>query len=93
MEMDDILSVSDDAVAREVGGETVIMHLGSGTYFSLNEVGGRIWQLLEAGDRPVAELCAVIVKEFDAPREVIEVDVLALATDLMDKDLVTRRAA
>ncbi|WP_169053621.1 PqqD family protein [Alteraurantiacibacter aquimixticola] len=92
MKASDILTASEDAIAREVGGELVLMHLASGTYFGLNAVGARIWQLLEAGEQSLAGLCRTIVTEFDAPADVIEHDIAALAGDLEEHELVTRRA-
>ena len=37
-----------DVVCREIEGEAVLLHLGTGIYFGLNAVGTRIWQLLDA---------------------------------------------
>ncbi|MFC3098029.1 PqqD family protein [Alteraurantiacibacter palmitatis] len=90
---DAILSASEDAVAREVGGELVLMHLASGTYFGLNPVGARIWQLIEDEPRTLASLCEVIAEEFDAPIDVIEQDLAALAGDLAAHSLVEVQAA
>lgn len=39
--------LSDDAIAQEVSGETVILDLRSEQYFSLDTVGTRVWQLLQ----------------------------------------------
>jgi len=89
MQIDSLISAHEDVVAREVGGETVLLHLGSGTYFGLNAVGGRLWQLLDAGDQSIAGLCDVLAEEFDAPREVIEQDVLQLAAALVENGLVS----
>ena len=91
--MTDILSAGDDVVAREVGGEQVLLHLGSGTYFGLNAVGGRVWQLLEAGDCTLGQLVDAIEAEFDAPRATVEADLQALVKDLVENDLVTRTPA
>lgn len=93
IQTDEILSAGEDVVAREVGGEHVLLHLGSGTYFGLNSVGGRVWQLLEGGDHTISQLCDVIEAEFDAPRATIEADLLALAEQLAQHELVTRTAA
>ena len=35
--------------ARELGNEIVILNLQTGTYFGLNPVGARLWQLIEEG--------------------------------------------
>ncbi|MFC3100221.1 PqqD family protein [Altererythrobacter lauratis] len=90
---DAILSASEDAVAREVGGELVLMHPASGTYFGLNPVGARIWQLIEDEPRSLASLCEVIAAEFDAPVDVIEQDLAALAGDLAAHNLIEVQAA
>ena len=37
----DKISISPQVVARELGGETVILDLSSGTYFGLDPVGAR----------------------------------------------------
>jgi hypothetical protein len=92
MDMHATLPLSPDAMAREVGGELVILHLGSGTYFGLDEVGTRIWQLLGEGLTPAA-VCDRLEGEYDVPRETLERDFLALIDDLREHDLVGRPAA
>lgn len=93
MNVDDILQSSDDAVAREVGGEMVLMHLSTGTYFGLKGVGSMIWQLIEERPRAISELRDAVAAEYDAPAELIEQDILALAEDLVAHGLITRIAA
>ena len=41
--------VSDGILFRELDGESVILSLGAETYFGLDEVGTRAWELLRAG--------------------------------------------
>lgn len=74
-------TVNSNAVFRDLDGEAVILDLGAGTYFGLNAVGVRIWQLIErhGGLRAVFEdLC----REYDAAPEVLERDLLALVSRL-----------
>ena len=40
---------SADVVAREVGAQTVLVHLGTNRIFSLNETAGRAWELMGQG--------------------------------------------
>ena len=88
MKLFDAISIQPHVVARVVGHETVILDLESGTYFGLDNVGARIWQLLEAG-KSLPEVCDVMVQEFEVSRDELERDVLALAGDLLDKKLIT----
>ena len=84
---------SDDVVAREVGGEMVLLDLVSGTYFGLGAVGSRVWEQLSQGEASLAQLADLIEAEFDAPREVIEQDLAKLIGQLVDKQLAATAAA
>lgn len=80
---------AEDIVAREVGGETVLLDLEAGTYYGLNAVGGRIWQLLEGGPVPLSRLCDELEQEFDVERATLDADVAALAADLQANGLAS----
>jgi Coenzyme PQQ synthesis protein D (PqqD) len=47
MELNQTITLSPDVISQEVSGETVILDLNSENYFGLDEVGTRIWQLVE----------------------------------------------
>lgn len=79
---------SGDAVFRELDGESVLLDLETGTYYGLDAVGTRVWQLASS----VGSLRAVrdaLVEEYDAEPGVIERDLLALAETLVGKGLWT----
>ncbi|MDX1401963.1 MAG: PqqD family protein [Kiloniellales bacterium] len=82
------VTISSDAVAKALGDETVILHLGTGTYFGLDSVGTRVWELL-AEDKSPAEICEVMLNEYEVSREDLERDVEALIEDLLAKDLIS----
>ena len=89
MQLSDRCTVSDDVIAREVGGEMVLLDLSSGQYFGLDAVGSRFWELLAEGPRELSELCDSVEAEYDAPRSQIETDLMALAKQLQDQELIT----
>ena len=93
MQLSDKFTVSAEVVAREVGGEMVLLDLASGLYFGLDTVGGRIWEMLSARPHSLKELCDAIEAEFDAPRDRIEADLLALASQLREQELIIAPAA
>jgi hypothetical protein len=80
--------IPSNVMSRAVGSETVLLDLASGTYFGLDPVGTRVWQLLEQG-KSIGEICDVIVSEFDVTHDVIERDALALVRQLEEKQLIT----
>ena len=88
MKLDDRIEVSPQVVARQVGNETVLLDLASGTYFGLDPVGARMWQLIEAG-KTLSEVCDQMVEEYEVARDVLERDALALVADLVAKQLIS----
>lgn len=81
------LVVPDDVVFRDVVGEAMILHLASGTYFGLDPIATRIWQLI-VERRSLGDVCDGIADEFDAPADRIRADVFALAQQLVEKRLL-----
>ena len=57
---DSIVKVADEQVSCDLAGEAVILHLKSGEYFGLNEVGARIWNLIQEPKRVDAVLESVL---------------------------------
>jgi len=82
------LTISPNAVAKQLGDEVVILHLGSGTYFGLDAVGARMWQLLGEG-KSLNEICDVVLVEYEVSREDLEHDITGLIKDLLAQDLVS----
>mgnify|MGYP001019751219 CR=1 FL=1 len=77
---------------QEAAGTLVLLCLESGQYYSLDEIGGRIWALCDGG-HTAAEIAARLVEEYEAPAETIQDDVLALLTDLANENLVGEHSA
>ena len=83
----DRVALPEHVMSRRLGEECVMLDLDSGTYYGLDAVGARVWQLLGEG-RSVAEACAAIVAEYDAPREAVEADVARLVKELAANGLL-----
>jgi len=80
---------SDDAIDNPVGGETVILHLGNGTYYGLDTIGSLLWEGLKAGKTPVG-ICDEILEAFDTEREMVEQDLRRFMNELSDHGLIVR---
>ena len=87
MKLNDKIAVSTDVVAREVGEETMLLNLASGTYFGLDPVGGRFWQLLEEGRSPL-EARDQMLEEFEGSGDVLDRDLETLLAELAGQGLV-----
>ena len=80
-------AVSKDVLFQEVSGETVLLDLNSEAYFGLDEVGTRIWTLLNEGKTAV-EMVDVLLEEYEVERETLEGDVRDLLTALIEAGLI-----
>ncbi|MEE4238789.1 MAG: PqqD family protein [Anderseniella sp.] len=88
MNLTDKPTIPAQVMARQVGSETVILDLGSGTYFGLDPVGARIWQLIGEG-KTLGEICDTMLDEYDVTREALERDVVELAAKLLEQKLIS----
>jgi Coenzyme PQQ synthesis protein D (PqqD) len=74
-------------MSADLDGEAVVLSIDNGKYYSMNEVGSRIWALVQ---RPiaVAALIDLLVGEFEVERTVCEQEVLEFLRDLHADGLV-----
>ena len=85
--LDDTVQISEDVVFRELDGEAVLLHLGTGIYFGLNEVGTRIWTLL-GQNGSLQSVLDDMLKQYDAAPDRLEKDLLQLVEQMREKGLV-----
>ncbi len=78
---------SQATVGTELEGETVILDLDAGVYSGLDAVGTRIWQLLER-EQTVADLCTVLLEEYEVGIEQCRQDLLVFLKDLAAQNLI-----
>jgi hypothetical protein len=74
-------------VSSRVEGETVILHMGSSTYFGLDHVGTHVWEQLDE-PRTLSELRDAVVARFDVTPDQAERDLIRLLADLEREGLV-----
>ena len=68
---------------------TVILDVERGQYYTLNEVAGRMWELL-VGAEPLVEVLRLLRDEYDAPPDTLEADLSALVGRLAGAGLIER---
>jgi len=90
LEAADRFRISDEVLSQEVNGETVLLDLEGESYFGLNEVGTRIWQLLQA-EATIADTINTLSEEYDVSREQLESDVGDLLDKLAEAGLVAKQ--
>ena len=89
--IDPLVSISADQVCCDLNGEAVILNLNSGTYYGLDGIGPRVWDLIQEPKRTSA-VVGTLIQEFEVKPEVCEQDVVALLGKLAEAGLVELRA-
>jgi hypothetical protein len=87
LNIDSRVAMGEDVLVRKLADEAVLLNLATGRYFSLDPVGARIWELLEAHGR-LAEVLSGILEEFDVDEATARNDLLELAGKLRGEGLV-----
>ncbi len=83
---DSIFEKSGEVIVRVIEGETVLLDLNSGIYYSLDDVGGRIWELID-GEKSLSLIVGTVADEYDvAPAQALE-DAVELLADLAGEGL------
>jgi len=80
------LKHSANATYQVVAEEAILIHIRSGVYYSLNDVGTSFWELMD-GVRSIADCAKRLAQEYNAPVPVIEADLSEVADDLVREGL------
>ena len=78
---------SSRQVSTEVEEESVILNFDDGVYYGLDQVGGRVWQLLQDPVTPI-EIRDRIVAEYEVESERCEADLRELLGELHAAGLI-----
>ena len=79
------------AVCTRHAGMTVLLDARRGLYYTLNELGWRIWDQLDAG-APVAAIIRTLCQEYCIPVSSFESDAVAFIERLLDAELIDAAA-
>lgn len=85
----ELVQRSGTPLATVVDGEIVMFDPDRGTYFSLGDVGSRIWELIDA-PMSIVEICDVLENEYEIDREACEAQVVAFIAQMGEVGLVTK---
>ncbi len=76
-----------EVAAKVLDGEAVIINLSNGIYYSMDKVGGFIWEMI-AGGHSLGETVAAIIAHYDVSPQQAQADVERLAAELIQENLV-----
>ncbi len=79
--------ISPDVLTQEISGEMVLLDLSSEQYLGLNEVGTKVWQLLQDG-KDLKMVFDILQQEYDVAADILGNDLNQLITDMHKAGLV-----
>ena len=82
-----VITISADQICCELNGQAVILSLTTGQYYGLDEVGSRVWALIQE-PKTMSELQAVLLTEFDVEPSVCHQDLNNLINELRSVGLI-----
>lgn len=85
-----VVVVSDSQISCEAGGDACVLHLEEGVYYSMSEVGARVWELIQE-PKILHEVQAQLMEEYEVEAEQCERELLTLIGELAAKKLVEIR--
>lgn len=86
-----LVVVSANQVSTTLGSEAVILGADAGQYFGLNEVGARVWELVQQPMR-VSAICETLCAEYEVAAPECQRDVIELLNELCAKGLLDVRS-
>ena len=85
--IDSVITKNTEIDDTDLDGEKVRMNLDKGQYFMMNEVGSRIWELIE-GNTPIVNIIETLTNEYDVDEETCENTVMEFLGRLKNADLI-----
>ena len=82
-----IVSRKAGFIEAEIDGEVVALNIEQGICYGLNQVGSRIWHLLETPSR-IGDLCETLLSEYSVDPADCERQVLELLEDLCKEGMI-----
>ena len=78
----------EQIIAQEGVNDFLLLNMRNGSYYSLNEVAGRIWALCD-GKHTVEQIIEALAAEYDTTMEILTSDAMELLGELRNQKLIT----
>jgi len=82
-----LLPNTQEVAAKVMDGEAILINLSNGMYYSMDRVGGLLWELVEKG-YSLEEMAATISQRYEVSPDQARADVERLTAELQQENLV-----
>jgi len=88
MNLNQTFTISGEVICQVLDDESVLLDLASENYLGLDEVGTRIWQLIDDGET-MRSVVATMLGEYDTNEDTLVGDLDKFLNDLQAQGLIT----
>jgi coenzyme PQQ synthesis protein D (PqqD) len=81
------VSVPDDVLVSQLQDESVLLNVRTQSYFGLDQISTRCWELLTSSDS-IEDACAALAQEYDVDADTLRQDVARLVDTLVERGLL-----
>ncbi|MCU0523156.1 MAG: PqqD family peptide modification chaperone, partial [Polyangiaceae bacterium] len=85
--LDTIVARRAGIMSAQVGNETATMNVEKGMYYGIDDVGTRIWELVET-PCAVSEICEELTEQYDVDIDTCRQDVIRFLGVLLDAEIL-----
>lgn len=82
-----IIRRNEDLLSSDIDGEIVMMSIENGSYYGVNPIGSRIWDIVRNPVK-VSDIISVLLKEYDVSKDICEKDVLTFLNTLYNERII-----
>lgn len=81
----------EQVIAQKASNDFLLFNMDDGNYYSLNEVGCRIWELCD-GRNSIEQIVDTLAKEYDQAKDVLAGDVVEFLERFLSDKLIVELA-
>lgn len=81
-------TIATEVLYQQIGDEVVLLHMDSGRYYGLDEVGARFWELMTESDGSPEATISSLLAEFEVDEATLRADLQRLLLELTDANLL-----
>lgn len=82
-----LVVAAEGVAASDLAGEIVLLDINAGTYYGLNEVGARVWQVIQQRRR-IDEIHTLLLDEYEVDPARCKEDLIQLLQSLHARHLI-----
>jgi len=76
-----------EVTSKVMDGEAIMINLANGIYYSMDKVGGKIWECIEQ-EQSLEHIIQAVVTSYDVSQEQVKKDIESLASQLLEEKLI-----